>query len=401
MVDIGADAKRSAPLNLEGTAVVGAAETLVEVSPLNDNALSFYRDFCEGAARGIPQHPLWTEAWFTASRSDAIVISIRRQGTVAFMLVLEVVKAGLFTVAHFPSGGHANGNFIASGVESAVTSDEFAALRAAVAKARPDIDLLHLERQKPVLCGRVNPLSDFATTQSPNISLATDLSEGFEALLDRMSGKRKRKKFRLQQRRLEAAGQHRWFKATTPEEVDRLISAFYALKAARFRKRGIPDVFASPEVQAFFRKLFLDSLAHKPAPFELYGLEVAGELYNVKGFSKFDGVMVSEFCAMRDDEELGLSPGFYLDYLLMEQAHAEAVAIYDFSVGDEEYKRSWCELETWLFDITLPLSLKGQMLAGYKRARARLVYYVKNNKRLWALAKRLRTKVAGAQSSTD
>lgn len=401
MVDIGADAQRSAPLNLEGNAVAGAADTLVEVSALNEHAMRVYREFCASAVHGVPQHPLWTEAWFAASRSDAIVVSIRRQGPMAFMLVLEVVKAGICTVARFPSGGHANGNFVASSVKGAVTRDELDALRAAVAKARPDIDLLHLERQKPELGGRVNPLSDFATTQSPNISLATDLSEGFEALLERMSGKRKRKKFRLQLRRLEAAGEHRWFKAKTSEEVDRLISAFYALKAARFRKRGIPDVFASTEVQTFFRKLFQDALAQDPVPFELYGLEVAGELYNVKGFSRFDGGMVSEFCAMRDDEELGLSPGFYMDYLLMEQAHAEGVRIYDFSVGDEEYKRSWCEVETWLFDMTLPLSLKGQMLARYKETRARLVRYVKNNKRLWELAKRLRTKVAGAQSPTD
>jgi CelD/BcsL family acetyltransferase involved in cellulose biosynthesis len=401
MVDIGADARRPRPLILEGTAVDGATRTHVEVLALGEAQALFYREFCAKAVHGVPQHPLWTEAWTQSANADAILVSIRRSGRVAFVMVLEVVKAGLFTVGRFPSGGHANGNFIASAVADAITPDEFGELRAEIARARPDIDLLQLERQKPNFAGQENPLARFATMQSPNISLASDLTGGFDALLERMSGKRKRKKYRLQQRRLEAAGGHRWFKATTPAEVEYLISAFYALKAARFAKRGIPDVFGPPEVQRFFRKLFLDALEHAPNPFELYALEVAGKLYNVKGFSRFEGGMVSEFCAMRDDEELGLSPGFYLDYQLMEQACTDGLTVYDFSVGEEEYKRSWCEVETWLFDISLPLTLKGRILASYQKTRADAVRRVKTNKRLWEFAKRLRTRVAGTQPRGD
>ena len=400
MVDIAASARSASPLAREVANTTNGVATHVEVATADLAHLDTYAAFCSSAVHGVPQHPLWIKSWVEAAEADAIMVTLRRGGEPMLAAVLEIVREGPFRIARFPSGGHANGNFVAlsDSAGAPVTPAEFEAMRATIAKARPDIDLVQLERQKPITAGRDNPLSPFATTQSPNISLATDLTGGLDALLERMNGKRKRKKFRLQLRKLEAAGEHRWFKATTPEEVDRLISEFFVLKAARFRKRGIPDVFAPAEVQTFFRRLFLDALAHDPLPFDLYGLEVSGQIYNVKGFSHFEGGMVSEFCAMRDDDDVGLSPGFYMDYVLMEQAGAQGLTIYDFSVGDEEYKRSWCELETWLFDIVLPLTLKGRVLFGWKLARAKAVRSIKSNDRLWSLGKRLRTRLAGSHS---
>lgn len=396
MVDISATKGRAASPRQEARSDPATIGAFVEVRPADDITMAEYDAFCRGAVHGAPQHPLWIRAWLGATGADAIVATLHRGGRPAVSLVLEIMRNGPFRVAGFPGGGHANGNFAAcaAGFDTAVTRGDMADLERAIRAARPDVDLVELERQKPELDGIANPFGGFATMQSPNIALATDMTGGMDAVLERMNGKRKRKKYRAQLRKMEAAGGYRWFAADTPQEVERLMSAFYTLKAARFRKRGIPDVFAPDEVKAFFRALFRDAIEHSPPPFLLYGLEVGGEIHNVKGFSVLRDGLISEFCAMREDER-ALSPGFFLDYEIMQDIGAKGMTVYDFSVGDEEYKRSWCDVETWFFDTLLPLTAKGRILFAYRALRARAVGFVKSNRTLWTLVRRLRTRLGG------
>ena len=80
---------------------------------------------------------------------------------------------------------------------------------AAIRTARPNIDALVLERLLPEHGGVANPLLALPHFPSPNISLAVSLEGGFDALLSRVSGKRKKKKHRSQMRKFEAAGGYR------------------------------------------------------------------------------------------------------------------------------------------------------------------------------------------------
>ena len=393
MVDIGAAAGNA---RQDAERATSAGMVTVDVRQGDDLALAAYADFCAKAFHAHAQHPVWVRAWVQATGADAFFVTLHRNGRPALMLALEVVRRGPFKVAAFMGQRHANGNFaaLAPGSGQPLARHETDALMKAVRNARPDVDLVMLERQVPSIDGVDNPFAGLQTMASPNLALATDLSGGMDAVLDRMSGKRKRKKYKLQLRKFEEAGGYRWFEASTQEEVERLISDFYRLKAARFKKRGIPDTFASPEVQAFFRQLFHDALQVEPVPFALHGIEVAGEIRGINGFSITDTSYVCEFCAIRDDDST-ISPGFYLDYVGIEDACRRGKAVYDFSVGDDDYKRTWCDIETVQFDTLLPLSLKGRALSGAMKARAGAVRMLKSNKRVWDTVKSLRTKLAG------
>lgn len=396
MVDIGAVARSARQARSEAGQGLAAGGLLVELRPADDVALAEYETFCRKSTHAHAQHPVWVRSWVMATGADAFIATLHRDGRPHLMLALEVVRKGPFRVASFLGERHANGNFaaLARGARAPLSADDIRALKDALRQARPDIDLILLERQTPDFDGVPNPLAPFATMPSANVSLATDLTGGMDSVLERMSGKRKRKKYKLQLRKFEAAGGYRWFEASTPDEVERLISEFYVMKAARFHKRGIPDTFATPQVQAFFRQLFQDALEHSPAPFVLHGIEVAGEIRGVNGFSVTDHSLVCEFCAIRDDDPT-TSPGFYLDYVGIEEACRRGKAVYDFSIGDDDYKRTWCDIETVQFDTLLPLSLKGRALSVGLKARAGAVRMLKSNKRLWDTAKSLRTRLAG------
>lgn len=393
MVDIGVvrQARHSAVNGRDESGLV------VELRPADELALADYEAFCRTAIHGPAQHPLWISNWVTATGADAVIVMLRRAGAPVVAFALEIVREGPFRIARFPGGHHANGNFVALAHNcDGLGEDDARTICSALHEARPDIDLVCLERQNPHQDGVANPLSGLASIRSPNLSLAVDLSGGFAGVKARRHGKRKLKKYRLQVRKFEEAGGYRLITATTPEETDRLLDAFFAMKASRFSERGISNVFAAKDVQAFFRNLFRDALERPERPYELHAVEVAGQLVAVNGCSITSHSLVCEFGGIVDRGD-NSSPGYFLDFFCIEEACHAGKALYDFSVGDEVYKRSWCDVETWQFDTLLPLTAKGRALWAVEVGRAHAVRLVKSNDALWSFVKQMRTRIAGGK----
>ena len=99
----------------------------------------------------------------------------------------------------------------------------------------------------------------------------------------------------------------------------------------------------------------------------LHGLEVGGKLRAVTGSSRCGDRLICEFGAIADDEVAFASPGEFLFFDNIRKPATTAFAIYDFSVGDEPYKRLWCDLDIKQFDALMPLTMKGPALATSMR----------------------------------
>lgn len=375
------------------------------VSVVGAEGLAAYAGFCRSALYAPAQGAAWILNWAEQVEPDLLVATLTLGGKPVFALALEVVSQGPFRVARFMGGRHANGNFAAADPQWLATAQSAAvgSVFRAVAKARPDIDLIALERLLPDLDGFANPLASFDHFASPNISLAVDLGGGFDALLLRASGKRKRKKHRSQMRKFEAVGSHRRIEARGPDEVERLLDAFFEMKELRFRKMGIANVFSGDQTRAFFRALFTQALAEDTPSFVLHGLEVAGKLRAITGSSRSGKRLICEFGAIAEDDLAHSSPGDFLFFDNIQEACETGFAVYDFSIGDEPYKRQWCDIETRHLEVLVPLTLKGRALAQTLRQGARLKAFVKNSPTIWKLTKMLRRKAAGqaARAATD
>ncbi|TJW17661.1 MAG: GNAT family N-acetyltransferase [Mesorhizobium sp.] len=369
----------------------------LSVSVADSAALVAYAEFCRSALFAPAQGALWILNWASQTGADAVVATLSAEGRPVFSLALEVTRRGPFHVACFMGDRHANGNFAAADPRWLPRVDR-AAIRstlAAIAKARPDIDLIALGRLLPDLDGVANPLAALPHFPSPNLSLAVNLADGFDALLLRASGKRKRKKHRSQARRFEAVGSCRRVEARTADEVNRLLDAFFEMKEFRFRKMGIANVFGDSQVRAFFRALFVEALAEENPSFVLHGLEVAGKLRAITGSSRSGKRLICEFGAIAEDDLAHSSPGDFLFFDNIEEACETGFEVYDFSVGDEPYKRLWCDIETRHFEVLVPLTLKGRALALVLQQGAQLKAYIKSSPPIWKLTKILRRKAVG------
>ena len=364
-----------------------------------EDALRAYAAALPDTLQAPPQSAGWVAAWLSETRPECLIAVLSRDGRPELALALEIVREGPCRVARFMGGRHANGNFPAVRRGAEIGSDGIAALIAGILRAAPDVDMIAFERLYESLDGAPNPLLQLPHRQSPNVSLAADLAGGFEALLGRVGGRRKRKKARSQARRFEEAGGYRRFAASSSDDTNRLLDAFFSMKEERFREMGIANVFGPADVQAFFRRLFADAIDQVPPPFVLHGLEVGGRLRAVTGASRRHDSLVCEFGSIAADELAAASPGSFLFFLNIEEACQQGFRLYDFSVGDEPYKRLWCEVEIAHFDVLIPLTARGRVIGLWKAVESRAKAALKGSPAVWRLAKRLRRRVQAAERS--
>ncbi|PYE87157.1 GNAT family N-acetyltransferase [Phyllobacterium leguminum] len=345
---------------------------------------------------GLPQSTTFVRNWQAHVNADCFIAALYDGGRPILMLPLEVVKSRLGRLARFPGGTHANGNFpiLARAYADGIGVDDIRALMRAIHAARPDIDGLLLTRQLGSLNGMANPLHHLKTALNPNPVLSASLSSGFDAVLERSNAKRKRKKHRQHTRRYEDAGGYRIVTADTSEEAQALLNRFFVIKAERFAKGGIDNVFSEPGVRDFFHALFGESTGRTPRTFEAKGLEVGGIIRAVIGKSYWVGDLTVEFGGIADDDLVSASPGEYLFFEDIAQSCVDGVSVYSFGIGDEPYKRDWCDIEQPLYDSVIGFTVKGGTYAAVYRARNAIAMAVKRNAWAWRLAKKLRARVS-------
>lgn len=381
----------------------GAARDGVTVEALSSAWLDRYADFASRHPHGPAQEPVWLRSWHAHASPDIVALTRNRDGEPVLMLALEVVRQGPFRLARFVGGSHANANLpaAASGWSRQATAADLKTLARRVRAARRDIDLLVLERMTAGDADAPNPLLAAGGAQSPNPALSLGLDATMAGTLTRIRDKRKAKKHRSKRRKFDEAGGFRRIEAGSPAEVEHLLSAFFRFKEVRFRQAGIPNVFAGAEVQSALRAVFTDALSEPSPAFVLHGLEVAGELRAVSGSSRTPERTTCDFVGISEDELSRQSPGEFLFYENIEAASLAGQRFYDFGIGDEPYKRHWCDIETGHFDVAIPLTAKGHALAAWLATLRRAKAAVKRNPALWQAFRKLRRGAAGRSADAD
>ena len=338
----------------------------------------------------------WCSIWAQTQKSPLLIIRGRQGAKTVFLLPLEIVQEGGIRKARFPGGRFNNintGLFEPCFAEQAEHKTAAAIAREARKLLHGRADILALQNIPLTWRGRTNPLSYLASVENQNPAFQLPLLESFESTLRQVNAKRRRKKFRIQSRRAEEMGGYSHVIARSPQEKCELLQAFFRQKATRFASQGIPDVFRSQSVKEFFYDLANFPETGTDSLLELHAIRLHGEYEGViaaiSGLSRKQDHIICQFGSI-DEVVSELSPGELLFWLMIERACREKAALFDFGVGDQLYKRSWCPLSTAQHDIFLPVTLKGRAAASAYVAIARTKSLIKSNPALYALIQRFR-----------
>lgn len=339
----------------------------------------------------------WCAAWVKTHGHPLAILRGSQDGETCFILPMEVVRANMIRVAQFIGARFANINtglfsekFRSQGLQPSPQDFVERVTKALQGQA----DLVSLQNIPLEWRGDKHPFSALPVLEHQNHAFQLPLYPDFERTIAQLNAKRRRKKFRNQQRKLEAVGGYEHIVASTDKEKSALIERFFYQKAVRFKALGLPNVFHPPETQAFFRMLLERDSGGVDVPLQLHALRLKGEhegkIAAIAGLSRKGDHVICQFGSIDEDLVPEASPGEFLFWLVIEQASLEGAAIFDFGVGDQDYKRRWCTVETVQHDVLLPISGPGRLAAIAQRGVTRTKAVIKGNPQLYALIQRLR-----------
>ncbi len=340
----------------------------------------------------------WCSSWVAAFRRPLAILRGRCGTHTAFILPVEIVSSRGMRIAKFIGADHSN-------INTGLVSDAFAEdsglldshklaarLRTALAGKA---DLLLLQNIPLEWRSRRNMLAGLPMVQNQNHAYQLPLLDTFEKTLQQLNAKSRRKKFRAQSRRLEAIGGFDYIAPEASSEQHELLDMFFHLKSARFASLGLPDVFADAQTKAFLHGL-IDRRNGDDFGLEMRALRLKGDyegrIAALSGISRKGDHVICQFGAIDEDLIADASPGEFLFWQMISSLQGEGVALFDFGLGDQTYKRSWAPIETDHHDVVLPISGIGVAAGAAHRAITRGKAFIKARPGLYKFAQNIRAK---------
>lgn len=344
----------------------------------------------------------WCDAWAKTHGHPLAIIRGSRDGKACFILPLEILRFNMVRTAQFIAARFSNINtgLFSAAFRAGCDAAEARAIAAAlVTLLAGKADLIALQNIPLAWRGNRHPLSGLPATEHQNHSFQLPLLKDMEATIGQLNAKRRRKKYRSQCRKLEAVGGFDHLIAHSDAEKQALLGLFFEQKAIRFKMQGLPNVFQAPETQAFFQMLSEADNDGGNVPLQLNAIRLKGEhngqIAAIAGLSRKGDHVICQFGSIDESLLPEASAGELLFWLMIEKSGAEGAALFDFGLGDQGYKRSWCTLETIQHDILLPVTSSGRLAALAQRGLTRTKAAIKGNPHLYALIQRLRAHADG------
>lgn len=319
-----------------------------------------------------------------------VVIGLDSHERPLYLLPFGLYRAGPLRQLCFLGGKHANYNFgIWDRAAAASAADlQFILQRIAASPHRPD--LLTLYSQPRAWRGLDNPFLLLPHRQGPSNGASLVIDGPGAEVIEREVGAATRGRLRTKERKLQKLTGYRYFRATLPAEVDRLLQRFFDLKASHMAAQGLANVFAEKGVAAFLRSACHRGLGDGRPSIELHALEGDGEilaLFGVLTDGQSLSVMINTYTL---SENARHSPGLILILHLIQLCADRGITGFDLGAGDAPYKSWFCKQPIMLFDSFLPLTPLGRLSAIGMDTASALKREIKNTSALWSAYRSLR-----------
>jgi len=292
------------------------------------------------------------------------VVGSDLSGRPLFLWPLGLTKKWPLKTLHFLGAKHSsfNGGLWRREAARGIRREELWSLLKHIAADR-GIDLLTFYRQPLNWSGIANPFT-MLPHQPSEPCIRLDLDSGDDVRTSVLAQVTKSHNLRAKERKLTKLPGYRYYVASTEEEVSRLLTSFFADKAAHLAAQGVTDVFAEPGVPEFIREACSQQLASGTPPIEIHAIESSDEVIAMFAGS-CDG---QRFSCMFNTYTLGPqsrnSPGLVLLVHIVGNCFDRGLKVFDLGVGQATYKTLFCNEPEPLVDSFVPLSPLGRLTAG-------------------------------------
>lgn len=320
----------------------------------------------------------------------AIVLG-RLHGLPAFVLPLAVSRLGPVRIATWIGGKHSGYNFGLWSREAAsiMACQGRAAIEAMLGQVLEGVDCAVLGRMPKNHDGVAQPVAALLSDRSCMEGYSFDLREGFEAVLERSTGARRRR-VNKKERKMSKVGDLQYQALRDPARAKAALDFFLEQKTLRLAEQAEPNSFVEPGVRALLHDLLERSLTMREPLLEMSELSVAGKPRAVAGYGTHRGRVNVYFMTFTRDEITPYSPGRVLTYRHVEDCCDRGMVAYDLGVGYEDYKAHWCDVIHELNDAYVAVTPTGAAAVAAIRLYQAAKNRIRRNESLWHRLKAVR-----------
>jgi len=323
-----------------------------------------------------------------------VVIAYDAEDQPLMLLPLTVNREHGARVARFIGGKHPTFNMAMwqrDFIETATPTDVETIL-AAIHDQPEHVDVLALAQQPERWRGIANPIAAFAGQLSTNPCPLMTMVPGCKPE-DRISTSTRRR-LRNKERKLQSLPGYRYVVATTDEEINRLLDAFFVIKPQRMALSKLPDIFSDPATVAFVREACLAKLADGSRAIQVHALECDTEVISIFACVADGERFSTMFNTYTISENARYSPGLILLRYMIDHFAERGYNSVDFGVGSDEYKLTFCKEDEPLIDAYIPLTALGKLSAIGMSSLTHAKRLVKQNPALMHMAQLLRNAIS-------
>ncbi len=249
-------------------------------------------------------------------------------------------------------------------------------------------DLVNFSKMPALMGKHQNPFVKLDVTLNPNRAHAASLPATWDEMYGRRSSNT-RNRDRSKLRRLNELGEVKYFDPKNAPEKLAITRKLLQMKSHQLAEMGARNRFASESYRDFIEAVSsLDGSTHISA-LQLGRNVVAANLGFILNKRYYHFLM-----AYDHGEVSKFGPGAAHLRELLQFAIRSGAKTFDFTIGDEAYKKDWCDQEMQLYDQRTSQTFRGQVALFGVQNFYRLKRLIKNNDWAWPAYLKLRSTLA-------
>jgi CelD/BcsL family acetyltransferase involved in cellulose biosynthesis len=364
-----------------------------------------WKAFEQHADRTVFQSFDWLAAWqqCIGARQGAVpVIVLGRDGDgqLLFILPLAIERRRLGRRLAWLASPLCDYNapLLAKNFSDRMSAERFVlAWRDIIALLRADprfrFDLIDLQKMPEAVGAQRNPFLDlaafdFQVLPHPSGAYVANLGRDWEQFYAAKRSSQTRKKERKQLKHLAEHGEVRFVELRDRDDIAATLATLISQKSRAFARMGVEDLFARPGYREFFVAIATD-----PGMRELIHvsrLDVGATTAATSVGLKFRDCYYLILSSYDAGELARFGPGRAHLHELLRDAIDGGFARFDFTVGDEPYKRDWSDTELALYDHLAAVTFRGWLVMALTSAFRRTKRFIKQSPTLWPVFSRAR-----------
>jgi CelD/BcsL family acetyltransferase involved in cellulose biosynthesis len=338
----------------------------------------------------------WLDAWqrHVGTRNavtPAVVVGRGRDGEVVVILPLAIERRGLIRRLSFLGSALCDYNapLIAEGFSRRLDRHGFVALwrRAVVllgADRRFRFDLIDLQKMPETVGRQTNPFIGLPVRPHPCGAHVATLDADWQRFYAARRSASTRKRERRQLKQLAEHGAIGFLDVRDPDDIRRTIDVLMAQKARSLSRMGVEDFFRRPGYRDFFRAVAVSAGNH------VSRLDVGTTVAAASLGLTFRDCYYLVLSSYYDGEIARLGPGRAHLHELLRHAIERGFRRFDFTIGDEPYKRDWSDTEVRVLDHLAAATLCGSIAVAVTVAYRCGKRVIKRTPALWRAFSKVR-----------